>query len=144
MPGNVELKRVELHRRLLNPQDAGRGFPWNSFNATSTGHVQWIRSRLGIQSGKPVVQPVVQPAKIFSVTRASPVNLQWFSDRRLSGAQDIKAHASQRWSFRGAALSSALRQLRGKLSLCALDKKPPLGRAAVVVLFVLVLVLSCI
>lgn len=57
MPGNVELKRVELHRRLMN-------------------------------------------------------------------SQDIKAHASQRWSFRGAALSSALRQLRGKLSLCALDKKP--------------------
>ena len=43
------------------------------------------------------------------------------------GSEDIKAHASQRWSFRGAALSSALRQLRGKLSLCALDKKPRLG-----------------
>ena len=47
--------------------------------------------------------------------------------RRLMNPQDVKAHASQRWSFRGAALSSALRQLRGKLAMCALDKKPSLG-----------------
>lgn len=44
-----------------------------------------------------------------------------------SSLQDVKAHASQRWSFRGAALSAALRKLRGKLSLSVLDKKPRLS-----------------
>ena len=47
--------------------------------------------------------------------------------RKLMSAQDVKAHASQRWSFRGAVLMSALKKLRGKLSLSVLDKKPTPG-----------------
>ncbi|CAJ1390236.1 unnamed protein product [Effrenium voratum] len=44
--------------------------------------------------------------------------------RRLFTEKDVKAHASVRWSFRGAALSAALKTLRGRLALAAIDKKP--------------------
>ena len=36
---------------------------------------------------------------------------------------DLQAHASQRWSFRGAALAAALKRSRGSLALGGLDKK---------------------
>jgi hypothetical protein len=43
---------------------------------------------------------------------------------RCFDGDEIQAHASQRWSFRGAAVSAALRRSHGQLALSRIDKKP--------------------